>query len=106
MEVIYVIDNRKTDIDWEADGVDAILQRAKNIMMTMRGEVKYDAMRGIDPELLAKPVNYVNDRIASALDEALKNDGDMNVRWARCEPDENGGLIITAGIEIADGMIE
>lgn len=102
--MIYQIDDRPAAILWDADGVDDILSRAKNLLMTRRGEVCYDALRGLDPELESKPVGWVNDRIASAADALMSGwNPDVNVRWARCAVDaETGGRVITLGLEIRD----
>lgn len=54
----YVIETSKDNkIDWEATGVDRILQNVSNIIQTLKYEVAYDRTLGIDSRLLQMPLD-------------------------------------------------
>jgi len=99
---VYVIDNRPTPIDYEvkSEALRAV-QNAKNLLMTRRGEVPYDRMRGFDWSLFDLPAEEFQDLLLPELDRALLWEPDAEIVDARHYHDDKGTLIIEAEIEVS-----
>ena len=100
----YVIDNRREAIDFEHvhDETGRTLQNAKNLMMLRQGEIPYDRMRGLDTALEGMPITLVRERIVEELDRVLLWEPDAEVVDAQVSLDAQGGLMITATIEVSE----
>ena len=47
--------NKGIKLDWNANGINNIVQNVHNLINTFRYEVAYDRTKGIDPSILDKP---------------------------------------------------
>ena len=98
---VYVIDNRPTPVDYEVKG-DALraVQNAKNLLMTRKGEVPYDRMRGFDWAMYDLPAEDFASLLLPELDRLMLWEPDAEIVDARHYHDERGELVIEAEIEV------
>lgn len=97
----YTIDNKPFVIDFTGGGgIDRILKNCKNLIMTRRGEIPYDRLRGLDDKLFHMPLGQVRQELVPALDIALSWEPRATVVSADANIDENGELIITMIVEV------
>lgn len=97
----YQIDNRQAPIDMQTD--DAVLrtiQNAKNLLMTRKGEVPYDRLRGFDGGLLALPISELKQKLIREVDRVMLWEPDADVVKATCSLDENNEVYIVVTLEI------
>lgn len=99
----YQIDNVQAPIDFqESDMRRRTLQNAKNLLMCHRGEVPYDRCRGFDPALYDLPMGELQAALLPELDRIMMYEPDAEVVSASASLMENGGVYITAVIELPD----
>lgn len=98
----YMIDNRQKDVDFEIGNnpVKRIVQNAKNLIMTQKGEVPYDRYRGFDTALYHLPMDMLRIALLPELDRVLLWEPGAEVVEATAEMDENKEVIITVIIEV------
>lgn len=98
----YKIDNRPTPIDFECghDLLARTIQNAKNLLMTSKGDVPYDRLRGFDVALLDLPIVELRRRLLPELDRVMLWEPDVGVESADCYFDAGGELVIEATLDI------
>ena len=98
----YIINNTQEAVNFDVldNTVLRIVQNAKNLIMTHKGEVPYDRTRGFDYELFHLPVGDMRDALLPELDRALLWEPNVRVIDATAEPDANGEMLITATIDV------
>ena len=97
----YVIDNRPTPVDYEVrNEAPRAVQNAKNLLMTRKGEVPYDRMRGFDWAMYDLPDEEFASLLLPELDRVLLWEPDAEIVDARHYHDESGTLVIEATIEV------
>jgi hypothetical protein len=98
----YIITNVREPVNFDVrdNTVLRIVQNAKNLIMTHRGEVPYDRMRGFNYDLFHLPVGDMREALLPELDRALLWEPNVHVIDATAEPDENGEMLITATIDV------
>lgn len=98
----YIIDNRPGSIDFrtQPDMVRRTIQNARNLMMTRKGEIPYDRLRGLNPAIFDLPLPRMQDALTPELDRVFLWEPDTELVKARCYLDARGQLIIEAEIEI------
>ena len=98
----YIITNKPEPVRFEMGGniISRTVQNAKNLLMTQMGEVPYDRLRGVDPELYHLPLEEMRLALLPELDRVMAWEPDAEVAEATAETDENGEIVITAIIEI------
>lgn len=98
----YVIDNIPAPIDWECE--DSItkrtLQNAKNLLCTVRGEVPYVRVYGIDPAIFDMPAQEARENVERVVGEALKFEVDVQLISAEIVFNGADTPVIRAEIEI------
>lgn len=100
----YVITNQPGEIQFECDSDTLrILQNAKNLLVTKRGEVPYDRNRGFDNRLYALPMKQFSEELLPELDRVMLWEPDVNVVDAGFAQDEDGGYALTVTLEVDDG---
>ena len=52
----YTIDTSDPNLDWQASSDERIIQNVLNLIRTFRYEVGYDRTRGINPDVVDKPL--------------------------------------------------
>lgn len=100
----YVIDNRPGSALFNTGGDDTArtILNAKNLIMTMRGEIPYNRSCGFDEALFDLPINELNERLIEAIDEALEYEPDAEAVEAKAWIGESGETVIQAVIEVAE----
>lgn len=98
----YRIDNRQEKIDFEIrdDEILRIVTNCKNLIMTRKGEVPYDRMRGLDPALYHKTADDVGLALKAEIARVLRWEPRANLINAWAEYDERGEATVYAEIEI------
>lgn len=99
----YEIDNRPVPIEFECGSSQMVrrtMQNAKNLLMTMKGEVPYDRMRGFDAALLDLPMDKLREALLPELDRLMMWEPDAEVHDAEALLDENGELLIRVILKI------
>ena len=97
----YMIDNRPFEIDFTGgDGIDRILRNCKNLIMTKRGEIPYDRIRGLDDSIFHMPLSKVKEELMPIIDQALAWEPRAMAVSADANFDDNGDLIITIIVEV------
>ena len=97
----YTLDNLPAPIDFEGKGlIRRTVQNAKNLLMTRKGEVPYDRLRGFDPALFDLPLPRFRDELMPELDRVMMWEPDVEVAEARCWLDAHGQIVIQAVLEI------
>lgn len=98
----YIIDNRPTPIDFEADSdpLRRTIQNCKNLLMTRMGEIPYDRYRGLDPALFDLPIQEMNEALVPELDRVMLWEPDAEVVDAVAVLEEGGRCVITVTLEI------
>lgn len=98
----YIIDNRPEEIDFrKTEGMlQRTIQNAKNLLMTRKGEVPYDRLRGLDPAIFDLPIPKMQEALIPELDRVMLWEPDAEVISAQCHLDENGEAIIRVELEI------
>ena len=99
----YVIDNRPLPLTFTIgdDDTARTIQNAKNLIMTMQGEVPYNRLIGFDGTLFSLPITEMNERLIEAIDDALEFEPDAEAVEARAYI-EDGETVIEAVIEVAE----
>ena len=94
----YVIDNRPVPLTFDVgdDDTARTIMNAKNKIMTVRGEIPYNRLCGID----------VNDVLMEAVDEALEFEPDAEAVDARAWLDANGETVIEVTIDVTENEEE
>lgn len=55
--MLYTIDTSKpSQLNWESRGIERILQNVSNLINTIKYEVAYNRIMGIDPSIFDKPI--------------------------------------------------
>lgn len=92
----FMIGTRPAPINWECKTQqERILQNAKNLLMTRMCEVPFDRLRGLNPGVYDKPIDYVRDHIPMEMRRLLA--------W---EPNvELVGVEVTSGAEGTDFLV-
>lgn len=100
----YWIDNQPEEIPFEDLGETAkrIVQNAKNLLMTRRGEVPYDRSRGFDPALFDLPVPQLQERLMPEVDRVLIWEPRAEAVEAQAERTDTGETVIRVLIEVQE----
>lgn len=100
----YIITNQPGEIQFECDSDTLrILQNAKNLLLTKRGEVPYDRNRGFDNRLYTLPVKQFSEELLPELDRVMLWEPGVNVADAGFAQGEDGGIALTVTLEVDDG---
>ena len=104
----YVIDNRPVPLTFDVgdDDTARTIMNAKNIIMTVRGEIPYNRLCGIDADIFDMPINEVNDVLMEAVDEALEFEPDAEAVDAKAWLDANGETVIEVTIDVTENEEE
>lgn len=102
---IYTISNRPAAIQWETrDWVTRTLQNARNLIMLRLGEVPYDRLRGLDPEIYDRPLSDMLPGLRQEVERALAWEVDARVTGARAfRAGEDAGAPLIIEIDIETG---
>lgn len=100
----YIITNEETAIPFETASQDTarILQNCKNLLLTQMGEVPYDRMRGLDPDLFHQPIDQMRIALLPALDSMLKYEPRAEVVEASAENLEGLGILIKMVVNVEE----
>lgn len=98
----YIIDNRQKEVDFEIGNapIGRTIQNAKNLLMTHKGEVPYDRLRGFNTDLYHLPMDMLRAALLPELDRILRWEPCAEVADATAIMDENNEVIITVTIEV------
>ena len=100
----YTITNQPAQVNLSPrDDVQRTLHNVKNLLMCAKGEVPYDRLRGFDRSLYELPQKDFRERLLPELDRVLLWEPNAEVVDAECGVDENGEIVITVTVDIADG---
>ena len=90
----YIINNQQEPIQFELreSPLARVLQNCKNLLMTQKGEVPFDRLRGFDPALYHMPMDQMRMALMPELDRML--------RW------EPNAALVSAKAEIIPGSGE
>ena len=102
----YIINNRQEAIQFEIGEnlIARTVQNAKNLLMTQKGEVPYDRLRGFDPALYHLPLGDMRQALLPELDRVMMWEPDVKVSSAEAEMLPDGEVLITAVIDV--GILE
>ncbi len=67
--VVEIDTSKEYTLDWQAKGIDRIVQNVRNLISTFRYEVGYDRTKGLDPTLIEKPYD---DAVALFISEVYR----------------------------------
>lgn len=100
----YVIDNRPVPLTFDVgdDDTARTIMNAKNLIMTVRGEIPYNRLCGIDADIFDMPINEANDVLMEAVDEALEFEPDAEAVDARAWLDINGEMVMEVTIDVTE----
>lgn len=99
----YRIDNQPARIDFEAREYPArAVQNAKNLLMTVQGDIPYDRMRGLDPIIYDRQLPQVWQMLPQEIDRLLEWAPTVEMVSVGAELDERGQLVIEVEIEVED----
>lgn len=70
-----------------------IVANAKNLLMTRRGEIPYDRLRGFDTALYDLPMQELRERLPAELDRVMLWEPAAEVRRCSAEKTADGTLI-------------
>lgn len=100
----YQISNRPSEIDFECgrDGTKRILQNIHNLLMTQMGEVPFDRMRGLPPQIYEMPMGELEGIILPLLDAMLAYEPRATATDVEVTTGADGRLYILCTVEIED----
>lgn len=102
----YEITNEDLPLDFECtmdkSFVERTIRNAKNLIMVQRGEIPFDRLRGLDPEIFHMTIREANAHITRFLDQALLWEPDVEVVSGWIELNEDGKSIIHCVIEVEE----
>ena len=100
----YVIDNRPVPLTFDVgdDDTARTIMNAKNLIMTVRGEIPYNRLCGIDADIFDMPINEANDVLMEAVDEALEFEPDAEAVDAKAWLDINGEMVMEVTIDVTE----
>lgn len=101
--MLYTINNVLEPLAFEelaSEPEKRVVQNCKNLLMTRRGEVPYDRMRGLNAELEALPIAEAQERILKDVDIALAWEPRAHAVMANCRYSASGGLLIECVIDV------
>lgn len=98
----YIINNRPEEISFREpeNTLRRTIRNAKNLLMTRKGEIPYDRLRGFDPALFDLPMGRMREALMPELDRVMLWEPDVEVVSGRCYLNENGETIIEVELEI------
>lgn len=97
----YEINNLDEGIDMECYGPTArVLQNAKNLLMTRKGECCFDRNRGFDPALYDLPDAEMRPRLMPEIDRVLQWEPRCEAVSATMERQKNGEMILRVVVEV------
>lgn len=100
----YTIDTQSRPLILKPDSeMERVAQNCKNILRTQMGEVPYDRMLGLSPELYSMPVMRMNEIILNEAEMALAFEPRAKVIAARAYQTEKMETVIEVTIEIEEG---
>ena len=104
----YMIDNRPVPLTFDIgdDDTARTILNAKNLIMTVRGEIPYNRLCGMDADIFDMPINEANERLMEAVDEALEFEPDAEAVDARAWLDANGETVIEVTIDVTENEEE
>lgn len=99
---IYEINNLPAPVRFGGTNatLERTLQNAKNLLMTRKGEVPYDRLRGFDQALYDLPIVKFREALLPELDRVMMWEPDAEVAYAECDADRRGNVVIRVGLEI------
>lgn len=96
----FIISNIPGELPYcGSDRQTRVLQNAKNLIMCRMGEVPYDRMRGLAPEVMDMPLEELNGKLLQEIDRVMGWEPRVRAAAAWAEPDENGETVIYAAVE-------
>ena len=99
----YIVDNIPAPImTGNKNRTERILQNCKNLIMTMRGEVPFDRLRGLETELHSMSMAKLREKLTRSLDTTLMYEPYAELVSAKCSLQEDGELYIEMVIEIEE----
>lgn len=98
--MIYEISNNEQEINWEASGDERILQNAKNLLRTYKGEIPFCRDIGISSEIEDLTSREAQNKILLEAKETIDNE-DLDILDAKVEQAENGVKILVT-VEMKD----
>ena len=99
----YIIDNRQEPIRFELRDapLGRVLQNCKNLLMTQKGEVPYDRLRGFDPSLYHLTMEQMKAALMPELDRMLIWEPRAKLVSAKAQMmPESGEVLIEMTVEI------
>ena len=98
----YEISNIPGSIDFEcnSDAVKRTVQNAKNLLMTEKGEVPYDRLRGFDPALYHQPLPALRGALIPELNRVMMWEPDVSVAAASAQRLPDGETLITVILDV------
>lgn len=100
----YWITNEPVDIPFEEcdEATARVVQNAKNLLMTRRGEVPYDRSRGFDWALFDMPLQKLNERLLPELDRVMIWEPAVEVVRAEASIRDTGETLLKVLIEVKE----
>ena len=108
MGVKYIITNAPEKIDFEGiNSAEArVVQNAKNLLMTRKGEIPFDRQRGFDYSLYSLPMSEFQGILMEELDRIMLWEPYVEVSEAQIlRVDEENRVMIQLVTEVADNVV-
>ena len=100
----YEITTEPVPLDFEVtmanDIVERTIRNAKNLMMTIKGEIPYDRQRGLDPMIFDLPLPQAQELITPEMDRVMLWEPDAEVVQAWITKDAEGNSIVHCIIDV------
>lgn len=87
----FLVESRKAPVQFECKTIQGrILQNVRNLLMTRMGEVPYDRLRGLNPDVYDKPVAFVKAHIGEEITRVLAWEPDVQLVGVEVKHDKDG----------------
>ena len=101
-----LIDTTQAPIQWEPQtAMERIAQNAKNLLMLRMGEVPYDRLRGLTPDVYDKPLKYVEANIQGEMERVLAWEPDVTCKRVQIAQTVKGTVFLCE-VEIREELID
>lgn len=97
----YLVTTKDDTIEWEGarEGLNRVLQNAKNLLLCRMGEIPFDRFRGLDVAISELPLADLEKALMIEVDRALSYEDECEAVEARAVPQTDGTVYFEVVIE-------
>jgi phage baseplate assembly protein W len=102
MATRFLIDSKPCPVQFECGTVQGrVLQNVKNLLMTHMGDVPYDRLRGLNPDVYDKPLPFVKAHITEEIARVLAWEPDVKLIKVDIQQ-EKVGTVFVCEVEVPE----